>query len=162
MIDYEKYPWVKQIESRWKFIRNEYRLVEDQFSNNDLERLNPEDKWHIFPIISWPDLQLRPEARMVPTTFQSIRSFVPEYRAATFSRLSPNSYIPPHRGHPDGDWLRLHLGLHIPQGDVGIKVDGETLRWEEGKALILDDQLEHEAWNKTNYDRIVLIVDFKR
>ena len=31
--------------------------------------------------------------------------------------------------------------------------------WQEGKALVFDDAYEHEAWNHTESDRIVLIVD---
>lgn len=37
---------------------------------------------------------------------------------------------------------------------------GETQRWLEGKCLVFDDSLEHEAWNRTAKPRIVLIVDF--
>jgi ornithine lipid ester-linked acyl 2-hydroxylase len=34
--------------------------------------------------------------------------------------------------------------------------------WEEGKALIFDDTLEHESWNDTAQTRVVLLVDFAR
>jgi aspartyl/asparaginyl beta-hydroxylase (cupin superfamily) len=34
--------------------------------------------------------------------------------------------------------------------------------WEEGKLLIFDDTIEHEAWNDSGEDRIVLIFDIWR
>ena len=41
-----------------------------------------------------------------------------------------------------------------------MKVGGETRRWQEGKCLVFDDSLEHEAWNLAPEPRIVLIIDF--
>jgi aspartyl/asparaginyl beta-hydroxylase (cupin superfamily) len=47
----------------------------------------------------------------------------------------------------------------VPEGDCAIRVGHETRRWEEGRCLIFDDHFEHEAWNHTQEERIVLIVD---
>jgi aspartyl/asparaginyl beta-hydroxylase (cupin superfamily) len=38
-------------------------------------------------------------------------------------------------------------------------VGEETRRWEEGRCLVFDDYFDHEAWNHTDGDRLVLIVD---
>ena len=38
----------------------------------------------------------------------------------------------------------------------------EVRDWEEGKLLIFDDTIEHEAWNDSNEDRILLIFDIWR
>jgi beta-hydroxylase len=43
-----------------------------------------------------------------------------------------------------------------------IQVDDQTLCWEEGKTMVFDDTFEHEVWNETGQDRIVLLVQFKR
>jgi aspartate beta-hydroxylase len=75
------------------------------------------------------------------------------------SKLSPGSHIKPHRG-PVNLRLRCHLGIKVPDGDCGLKVGGETRRWREGKCIVFDDSLEHEAWNYTTDPRIVLIIDF--
>jgi aspartate beta-hydroxylase len=75
------------------------------------------------------------------------------------SRLSPGTHIKAHRG-PTNQRLRCHLGIRIPDGDCGLKVGGETRRWEEGRCIVFDDSLEHEAWNHTTEPRIVLIIDF--
>ena len=39
-------------------------------------------------------------------------------------------------------------------------VDGQTRHWTEGKSLVFDDTFQHEAWNKTQKDRVVLFMDF--
>jgi len=39
-------------------------------------------------------------------------------------------------------------------------VSGETRGWQEGRALVLDDRLEHEAWNLAQQRRVVLLFDF--
>jgi aspartate beta-hydroxylase len=75
------------------------------------------------------------------------------------SKLSPGTHIHPHLG-PTNLRLRCHLGIRIPDGDCGLKVGGETRKWEEGHCIVFDDSLEHEAWNHTGEPRIVLIIDF--
>lgn len=74
------------------------------------------------------------------------------------SRLAPGTHIAAHRG-PTNLRLRCHLGIRVPAGNCGIRVDSETRQWKEGKCLIFDDFLLHEAWNHTASDRVVLIVD---
>lgn len=75
------------------------------------------------------------------------------------SKLSPGTQIKAHRG-PTNMRLRCHLGIRIPDGDCGLKVGGETRRWQEGRCIVFDDLLEHEAWNHALEPRIVLIIDF--
>jgi aspartate beta-hydroxylase len=75
------------------------------------------------------------------------------------SKLSPGTHIKAHRG-PTNLRLRCHLGITIPAGDCGLKVGGEIRHWQEGRCLVFDDSLEHEAWNNTSQPRIVLIIDF--
>lgn len=75
------------------------------------------------------------------------------------SKFSPDTQVKPHRG-PTNMRLRCHVGIKIPGGDCGLKVGGETRRWQEGKCLVFDDSFEHEAWNLSSEPRVVLIVDF--
>jgi len=77
-----------------------------------------------------------------------------------FSRLSPGARIPPHHGMLNAR-LICHLPLVVPPG-CGFRVGGETRRWEEGKLLVFDDSIEHEAWNDSAEDRIILIFDVWR
>ena len=40
-----------------------------------------------------------------------------------------------------------------------FRVGGETREWREGEAFAFDDTIEHEAWNRSDQDRAVLILD---
>jgi aspartyl/asparaginyl beta-hydroxylase (cupin superfamily) len=74
------------------------------------------------------------------------------------SRMRAGTHIAAHRG-PTNLRLRCHLGITVPSGDCAIRVDDEVRHWTEGQCLIFDDHFEHEAWNHTEEDRLVLIVD---
>jgi aspartate beta-hydroxylase len=74
------------------------------------------------------------------------------------SRMRGSTHIERHRG-PTNVRLRCHLGIRVPEGDCAIRVGDETRRWEEGKCLVFDDYFDHEAWNHTEQDRLVLIID---
>jgi hypothetical protein len=74
------------------------------------------------------------------------------------SRMRPRTHIAAHRG-PTNLRVRCHLGVKIPDGDCALRVGDETRQWREGECLVFDDYFEHEAWNHTDEERIVLIVD---
>ena len=77
-----------------------------------------------------------------------------------FSRLEPGAHIPPHTGMLNSR-LICHLPLIVPEG-CWLRVGNETRSWEEGKLLIFDDSIEHEARNPSAEMRIVLIFDIWR
>ena len=70
------------------------------------------------------------------------------------------STIPLHIG--DINLQKIHLGLKIPQGDVKFKVNGVIKNWEDGKCFKFDDSNPHMAWNNSNSNRVVLIVDTEK
>ena len=100
-----------------------------------------------------------------PRTFAALQD-VPLPRITTrapsilFSLLKPGARIEAHHGMINTR-LICHLPLIVPP-DCGFRVGNETRAWEEGKLLIFDDTIEHEAWNHSDRDRIVLIFDVWR
>lgn len=50
-------------------------------------------------------------------------------------------------------------GVDVPE-DCWMRVGEDKRVWENGKALVLDTSFEHETFNKSRRDRIVLIIDF--
>lgn len=74
-----------------------------------------------------------------------------------FSLLRPGAHIPPHTGVTNVRSI-VHLPLIVPPG-CGFRVGGETREWEEGRAFVFDDTIEHEAWNTSDALRAVLIFD---
>ncbi|GAA4725552.1 hypothetical protein GCM10023325_24170 [Sphingomonas lutea] len=74
-----------------------------------------------------------------------------------FSILKAGKTIPPHTGVTNVRAI-VHLPLIVP-GDCAFRVGGETREWREGEAFAFDDTIEHEAWNRSDRDRAVLILD---
>ena len=77
-----------------------------------------------------------------------------------FSLLRAGARIPAHRG-VNNTRLTCHLPLIVPPG-CGFRVGNEVREWREGEILIFDDSIEHEAWNESKEDRVVLIFDIDR
>lgn len=77
--------------------------------------------------------------------------------AVFFSILKAGKTIPPHTGVTNIRTI-VHLPLIVPD-DCGFRVGGETRQWREGEAFAFDDTIEHEAWNRSDQDRAVLILD---
>lgn len=100
-----------------------------------------------------------PNMESCPFIASLVRKF-PAIVTAEFSMLEPHTHILPHKGYTH-KVLRSHLGMQIPVGDTAIRVGNETRSWEEGKFLIFDDSIDHEAWNRTDEQRIVLMLDFE-
>ena len=49
----------------------------------------------------------------------------------------------------------------VPVG-CRLRVADDTRPWQEGKCLIFDDTVEHEAWNDSDQMRGTLLLDFLR
>lgn len=137
------------------------RFFELWCENNLYEESNPEG-WNVAPLmINYEIDNIR--TKKVPF-LMSLVNQIQGLITVSFSMLKPGTWIVPHKGYENYSTvlLRYHLGLVIPKGDLGIRVDKRIKVWEEGKSFIFDDSLTHEAWNFTNEDRYVLIIDFAR
>lgn len=91
-----------------------------------------------------------------PKTYEILKQ-IPSLVSADFSYLPANTHILPHKGFTKMV-LRAHLGLIIPE-NCKLRVGEETKEWETGKMLVFDDSFDHEAWNKSDKDRFVLMLD---
>lgn len=76
---------------------------------------------------------------------------------ALYSLLKPQTHIQPHCGLLNTR-LICHIPLIVPSG-CALTVGKETRKWEPGKALIFDDSIEHEAWNRGASNRIILLFE---
>lgn len=99
--------------------------------------------------------------------FPKLKKFtdaIPGIVSVSYSLLKPGTHIVAHKGYDEYSEkiLRYHMGMIVPEGDIGIRVEKDIRGWENGKSFIFDDFLIHEAWNFSDKDRIVLIIDFLR
>jgi aspartate beta-hydroxylase len=74
-----------------------------------------------------------------------------------YSVLTPGTHILPHHGSTNSRAV-THLPLIVPS-DCAISVGGEEHVWQEGRCITFDDTFEHEAWNRSEQTRAVLILD---
>lgn len=127
------------------------------------------DKWALQKQKGWRQIELQiygvdypKRCRLFPKTMSAIQG-IPGVATAYFSLLSPQTSIAPHTGDTDA-YYRVHLGLKVPSAlpSCGIEVAGQQLPWQQDRCIAFNDIYCHTAWNHTNEDRIVLIVDILR
>lgn len=173
----DEFDWVAQLEAQTPAIRQElvelvnadaefqpYVQPEKDRPPRDFHGLLNNPSWSAFYL--WQDGELVEEnAARCPKTVAALEK-VPLSRIGSrtpsilFSRLLPGAHIPPHNGMLNSR-LICHLPLIIPAG-CWLRVGNETREWEEGKLLIFDDSIEHEAKNPSDQLRIILLFDIWR
>jgi ornithine lipid ester-linked acyl 2-hydroxylase len=156
---YESYefPFVALLETNWQTILGELQQIQCQDFIPWSEKYLYKDGWSIFGLYGY-GLRIEKNCELCPETTKLIEQ-IPNLLTAGFSNLSPGTHIAPHTGYPDGV-LRCHLGLIVPDR-CAIRIGDETRTWQESKCLIFNDTIEHEAWNRGDRNRIILLLDFK-
>ena len=155
--DPQDYEFTKNLEENWLVIKQEL----EQISSNDFldwpEKHLYGKGWQTFGLYAF-GMKLNKNCRLCPETTKLIEN-VPDMVTAGFSSLLPNTHIQPHTGYPEG-LLRCHLGL-IGCSGCSLRVGDDIRDWQEGKCLVFDDTTEHEAWNRGDRNRVVLLLDFR-
>jgi beta-hydroxylase len=162
-------PWTGLLEAHYPAIREEAERalrVRDVLPNfqdiaPDQIQLSDDDQWKSFWFVGY-GVWDHPNCLRCPRTAAVLRA-TPGVTTAFFSILGPGKRLPPHTG-PYRGVLRHHLALVVPEPTdaAGIRVGDQTRHWEEGMSLVFDDTYEHEAWNDTDADRVVLFLDIIR
>ena len=170
----DEFDWAPGIEAATPAIQQELRAVLEQgaefrpYVENDPDRpyrdfhgLNEDPSWSALYL--WQrGKPVEQNARQFPATMAALEKVAltgigTRTPDVLFSRLEPGAHIPPHSGILNCR-LVCHLPLIVPQG-CWLRVGNETREWQEGKLLIFDDSMEHEAKNPTGYLRIILLFD---
>lgn len=76
---------------------------------------------------------------------------------AIFSMLKPGAHIRPHHGLYNHR-LICHLPLVVPDGCM-LRVGNHQRPWKVGELLMFDDSVEHEAWNRSDRQRVILLFE---
>jgi ornithine lipid ester-linked acyl 2-hydroxylase len=157
-IDTRRFEFVSDLEANWRDICAEYLALPQNSFEPWVQREMYGEGWSVYGFYAFGE-KIAPALESCPKT-AAILSKIPGLTTAGFSRLSPQAHIKPHVG-----WVktvyRAHLGLVVPDG-CGLRVGTEVYNWTEGKCLIFDDTVEHEAWNHSSETRTVLLFDFLR
>ena len=172
-----EFPWAPAVEAAADIMRAELEAVlhEDGFFRPYLQAREDRPSYDFHGLLdnpAWSTLYLWENGAAVernvarfPKTFEALKD-VPLPRITTrapsilFSLLKSGARIAPHHGMINAR-LICHLPLIVPP-DCGFRVGNEVRTWEPGKLLVFDDTIEHEAWNDSEQDRILLIFDIWR
>jgi len=174
----DQFPWISELEAATAAIRDELlQLLEDQSSFspyletdetapqlNDGGNVNSMD-WTAFFL--WRDGAIVEEnGSRCPRTMEALakvdQPMVPgQTPTAIFSKLAPGASIPPHHGVLNTR-LICHLPLIVPENCGALRVGNYQEAWREGEAFVFDDSMEHEAWNNSDSERVVLLFDVWR
>jgi aspartyl/asparaginyl beta-hydroxylase (cupin superfamily) len=171
----EEFPWVPAVEKATDDIRAELEgLLADSRANfspylnhspdeplNQWRELNQSRRWSALFLYKDGERQEADAARCPKTLAALERAPIVKipHRGPTqfFSLLEPRTRIPPHTGTTNTR-LTVHLPLVVPP-NCGFRVGTQTREWHPGKLLIFDDTIEHEAWNDSDEERVILIFD---
>ena len=169
VFDHDTFSWVPDLERSWETIRDEARAVmQDDAHTPPLRELSPDhrriaqdDHWRCFFIWGY-GARVRKNAELCPRT-TAIVERIPGLLSAFFSIHTPGTVIPEHRGVSKAI-INCHLPLEIPAGaaECGIRIAGNDYGWQEGRALVFDDTYRHEAWNRADRARVILLVQVQR
>ena len=99
-------------------------------------------------------LAAKTTAALESTSIVHIRDHAPE---ALFSVLGPGSHILPHHGVTNTRVV-THLPLIVP-AQCTLRVADQQHDWQEGRCVTFDDTFEHEAWNRSERTRVILLFD---
>lgn len=173
--DREHFPWLDALEAQTDVIRAEaiallesddaglspYVTMPPGTPRNIWSELNNNQAWSALHL--WKDGERVEGACARAPKTAAILETLPLARipgrapTAFFSILRAGKHIPPHTGVTNTRAI-IHLPLVVPPG-CAFRVGGETRDWVEGQAFAFDDTIEHEAWNRSDQDRAVLILD---
>lgn len=163
------FDWACRLESQWEPIRDEALAVltypEDvpplRAVSPDHSRIATDERWKVFFLVGYGYEILANTARC-PVTSEAVKG-VPGLISAFFSIHTPGTHLPRHYG-PTNGMITCHLGLVVPRDreSCRIAIDGRSYTWNEGKFLIFDDTYNHEVWNETDEDRVVLLMHVER
>ena len=173
--DRAHFPWLAQIEAQTGVIRAELEALLAADSPGiqpyvAMEPGTPENKWSALDNrLDWGAFHLwkngvRDDAACArcPQTAAAIEALpladLPARAPSVFfSLLRPGTHLPAHTGVSNVRTI-IHLPLIVPD-KCGFRVGGETREWRVGEAWAFDDTIEHEAWNRSDRLRAILIFD---
>lgn len=170
------WPWISEIEANFDGIRAELDAFLDRTSMPhvaSMSGLDPDGERAASAVPpvegAWRALLLYTRGEWVEETcahFPFTRSLFANMGNRNnlgFSAVEGGSRIKAHVGPNRGN-LRVQLPMIVPgqYGDCRIRVGSEMLNWEERKAIVFDQSIEHEVWNDTDDLRVLLMVEIEQ
>lgn len=161
--DITNHQWYKDLMLSFPEIKDEFLKANEEvfipyYNKTFTEKA---ESWKIIPLVFWRKPNQK-NLKLFPKTAAIIKT-IPEIASCAFSKLDPYTRIKPHTGDANVMY-RVHFPIIVPSSlpACGFKVKEESISWQEGKPIAFCDAHLHEAWNETESERIVLILDIIR
>jgi ornithine lipid ester-linked acyl 2-hydroxylase len=168
---------IQKLIDNFEIIRNDYlSILPDEFYDYTslrygIENLlkgtqNNNEDWQVYPLM----YKFKPWQGRNLKTVEILQSLGVTPLLATFSKLAPNSEIPPHEDHDEtviGDKTTTIIKYHVvvdaaDDGECAIGVGNETRIMKNGDLNIFDESMTHWVYNRSSKPRGVLIISFVR
>ncbi len=169
VFDSKDFSWTQELEANWESIRDEALALMDNREqiphlgeiSPDHQRLDYQRSWRTFFLHGY-GYRVDDNCAKAPVTASLVEK-IPGVLSALFSVFEPNTHLPAHKGVTKG-MITCHLPLIVPNQPekCRIAVNDKTYHWTPGKFFIFDDTEQHEAWNETDQDRIILLIHVRR
>ncbi|MEM8657869.1 MAG: aspartyl/asparaginyl beta-hydroxylase domain-containing protein [Pseudomonadota bacterium] len=168
-----EFPQAAELREKFPVLRAEALKVstgQDLPNNHDIM---PEQRTFFeFDKIPWKMVTLRAYGFDYPENQAQLpvmQEFLQQNRhvvSATISVFPAGKHLRPHKGPFKGVW-RYHLAYLVKDLGEGrtsgeLTIDGKTYYLQEGDDLLWDDTFMHEAINRSDMPRIVLLLDVLR
>ena len=97
-----------------------------------------------------------------PTAVALTEKYGAHCPVSAYSILEHNAVIARHTGveNRDGLYVRIHIPLLVPPGDIFFEVEGVEIDWSD--LFAFDNQFIHSAYNYTDQRRLVYLLDLHR
>jgi aspartyl/asparaginyl beta-hydroxylase (cupin superfamily) len=162
------FEWAQHIEAHWSEVKAEVdKLIkeeDDKFiaGSTLYENIDTKHGWSAILFRFWGAKVSGQFNKKCPKLASYVNG-IPGLVSVSISRLAPQTTLSEHSGDTNAI-MRCHLGVEIPASlpNCGFKVNGEEVSWGEGKFMMFNDAYRHSAWNSTDKQRTVLIMDVVR
>ena len=155
------YSELKIIEDNIDVILEELNGFQDNWKSwKEIIDYHKNSDWEVIPIFGFEKFTT------YCVTFPKLKNIISKLNNLTlfsFSKLCSNTILNPHQGwgKTSNINLRNQFGLIIPE-KCGLWVEGEIYNHINNKWITFDDSKYHSAFNNSNEDRIVIIIDMLR
>lgn len=97
-----------------------------------------------------------------PTAVALTKKWAQDSGIIGYSILEKNATLYRHTGkeNRDSEYLRVHIPLLIPEGDIYFECEGVEINWDDIWGF--NNQLIHSAYNHTDQRRLVYLIDVRR
>jgi hypothetical protein len=102
------------------------------------------------------------EASKFPSAYKLFQHYDDICPMMSLNVLAPHTILHRHFGpeNIEGKFIRIHIPLIIPPGDIFLEVAGEEVTWDS--LFGFDNTVTHSAHNYTDFFRLIVLIDLDR